>query len=231
MPTGYTAKLMESGESFEDFVMQCARAFGALVIMRDEPMNAPIPEEFKPSPYYSNSLAEHTKEWRRLASMSEKDQQSYGLDAKNKAIAMRREWLAKYQEENARIEGMRKSVVAWPPPSPDHVGLRDFMLEQLKISLHDTAYTERDLKDLINKTPARFYDEALEGEARHIKYSEEGLYKERKSNSERNLWVKQLRESLEVTVGLPTSRVERDVNEHLSNSRNLSARQSAFRSR
>ena len=36
MPTGYTHELHEGEEiSFEKFVMSCARAFGALVLMRD----------------------------------------------------------------------------------------------------------------------------------------------------------------------------------------------------
>ena len=49
MPTGYTVALYEGKDvTFEDFVMGCSRAFGALISLRDEP-NAPIPEEFKVS--------------------------------------------------------------------------------------------------------------------------------------------------------------------------------------
>jgi hypothetical protein len=36
MPTGYTEKLMEKGQTFQQFALLCARNFGALVMMRDD---------------------------------------------------------------------------------------------------------------------------------------------------------------------------------------------------
>lgn len=50
MPTGYTAAV-EDGTitEFDDFAWQCARAFGALIMMRDDPMSAPIPQKFEPT--------------------------------------------------------------------------------------------------------------------------------------------------------------------------------------
>jgi hypothetical protein len=47
MPTGYTAPIAD-GMTFEQFALGCARAFGALVTMRDEPSDAPIPERLEP---------------------------------------------------------------------------------------------------------------------------------------------------------------------------------------
>lgn len=44
MPTGYTADLMEKGMEFKPFVLQCARAFGALITMRDDSLDAPSPK-------------------------------------------------------------------------------------------------------------------------------------------------------------------------------------------
>jgi hypothetical protein len=58
MPTGYTAKLMEEGQSFPEFAMRCARNFGALIMMRDESLDVPIPEQFEPSDYYRKKLSE-----------------------------------------------------------------------------------------------------------------------------------------------------------------------------
>ena len=38
MPTGYTLDLYNGKDiTFEEFVLKCARAFGALIDMRDEP--------------------------------------------------------------------------------------------------------------------------------------------------------------------------------------------------
>jgi hypothetical protein len=50
MPTGYTAAVADGTiTEFPDFAMQCARAFGTLVLMRDEPQDAAIPEKFEPA--------------------------------------------------------------------------------------------------------------------------------------------------------------------------------------
>lgn len=57
MPTGYT-EAVQSGEvtEFRDFALRCARAMGALIMMRDDPMDAPIPDEFKPSDWNRKQL-------------------------------------------------------------------------------------------------------------------------------------------------------------------------------
>lgn len=57
MPTGYTQDLADGKDvTFEQFAMKCARAFGALIEMRDEPMDAEIPKKFTTPPYYSERL-------------------------------------------------------------------------------------------------------------------------------------------------------------------------------
>ena len=57
MPTGYTLELYDGKDiTFEEFVLKCARAFGALINMRDEPRDAPIPERFEPSYYHLKEL-------------------------------------------------------------------------------------------------------------------------------------------------------------------------------
>ena len=57
MTTGYT-DAVGKGEitEFKDYALLCARAFGACVSMRDEPLDAEIPEEFKPNDYHEKSL-------------------------------------------------------------------------------------------------------------------------------------------------------------------------------
>lgn len=55
MPTGYTADLTLD-TPFERFAMRCARAMGACVMMRDDPMDAPIPDKWEPDDYYRKRL-------------------------------------------------------------------------------------------------------------------------------------------------------------------------------
>ena len=42
MPTGYTAIIEDDPNcTFEQYLMRCARAFGATVTMRDDPLDKP----------------------------------------------------------------------------------------------------------------------------------------------------------------------------------------------
>lgn len=86
MPTGYTADLMEKGMEFKPFVLQCARAFGALITMRDDSLDAPIPEKFEPDDYHIKKLAEAIQEQKRLQSMTDDEKVSFGIQAREENI-------------------------------------------------------------------------------------------------------------------------------------------------
>lgn len=59
MPTGYTHGVQDGTVTeFRDFALICARAFGATILMRDDPMDAPIPDEFQSSTYHLDRLKE-----------------------------------------------------------------------------------------------------------------------------------------------------------------------------
>lgn len=195
MPTGYTAKLMESGETFESFAMHCARAFGALVMMRDDSMDAPIPV-FEPSPYYTKSLAEHKEKHAILESMNSKQRLEYGEAEKAARVRMLEEWLRKDTEQNGRLIKMRDIVKAWTPPTTDHQGLKDFMLEQIGTSMNDLEYINKEITQAKAKTPILYFHDALDAELRGIEYSTQHLKEEIERTNGRNEWVQKLRESL-----------------------------------
>lgn len=72
MPTGYTASVQDGKiTEFRDFAMQCARAFGATITMRDDPSDAPIPEAFEPENYNAKRLIEAQEEIARLNAMTD----------------------------------------------------------------------------------------------------------------------------------------------------------------
>ena len=59
MPTGYTAGVQDGTVTdFSEFALQCARNFGALVTMRDDPWSTPIPERFEASEYARTAVVE-----------------------------------------------------------------------------------------------------------------------------------------------------------------------------
>lgn len=64
MPTGYTNRI-QNGEitEFKDFALACARAFGALISMRDDALDAPMPAEILPdTKYHDDHIAAATLE-------------------------------------------------------------------------------------------------------------------------------------------------------------------------
>lgn len=109
------------------------------------------------------------------------------------------EELAKHKATHDRLVNMLNKVISYIPPSEDHENFKNFMVEQLESTLkHDGSYSyyEKELaklklqsaEELKEKTIARLQDD--------IKYHSEGYAKEVEGVNGRNLWIKQLRDSL-----------------------------------
>lgn len=130
MPTAYT-DAVANGASFEEFAMLCARAFGPCISMRDEPISKPIPFVIEPMPYYTEVLITTKQMLDSIKGLSAEEVDEY---AKADAQAAH----DKAVTRNAHIDGlrivygaMRERVEAWDVPSPQHVGLKQFMLSQI----------------------------------------------------------------------------------------------------
>lgn len=187
---------MESGQTFQDFVMQCARAMGACVLMRDDPMDAPIPERFEPSDYNVKRLAEAKAELARLQAMTNDEKIAFGESKKAESVASSEKWLAKEIEQNKRLEEMEAAVNKWTPPTTDHTGLKDFMLQQIGVSKNSTDYIEKSMAETRSKSPMDFYREAVASATRDIEYNAKGHREELDRANSRTEWVRQLRESI-----------------------------------
>ena len=195
MPTGYTADIgKKENVSFREFALKCSRAFGALVEMRDEPMDAPIPSEFKPSSYHKDEFAEACKvfygsvgmrndEAERLANEDYVSQlESYAEDVeKDRALAV------KYGR-------MLAKVAKWQSPSPDHDNYRNFMISQLEKSLQDDCGYEHEAPKKL--TGAEYRSNLVEEAKRDMDYHKKEFVEEVKRAKERTKWVQNLMRSL-----------------------------------
>lgn len=196
MPTGYTSDI-EKGISFRQYAMGCARAFGALITMRDDPHDAPIPEKFEPSPYYLESVAKAKARIAELEAMTAEEviaarDKEYAdlVEYNEKGIRDRKELRAKYEDILAHARG-------WVSPSPDHDEFKQFMISQIEDSIQwdcDTSYYEENQPE--KKSPAAWIADAFQRERDHLAYSEKSLAEEVARVEKRNLWVRQLREAL-----------------------------------
>lgn len=196
MPTGYTATLMESDQTFQDFVLLCARAFGACIMMRDEPMDAPIPQRFAPSRYNQERVAAANAELARLQSMTNDQKIAFGESRRSERAQCLERILKKEVEQNQRLEKMESLVKQWTPPTPDHAGLKEFMLDQLSISKHDTGYLQRSITETLEKSSMEYYAEAVKGAQRDIEYHTNEQIEEDQRAESRTAWVQQLRASI-----------------------------------
>jgi len=197
MPTGYTWKLAEKGQSFRDFALDCARAFGALITMRDEPKSTPIPKTLKPrTDYYDKELLKSKVELRSLLAMNNKEKLEYGKKKKQEKINHFQECLAKTKLQNKRLRDMESKVQRWSPPTPDHDKFKEFMLQQINVSIRDTYFEEKTIEQASKEGPLEYYAKAVIEAKQSIEYFEEARAKELARTYENNEWIEQLRESL-----------------------------------
>ena len=134
MPTGYTHGV-QKGEitTLRQYALTCARGMGALIMMRDDPFDAPIPEKLEASTKYQDErLAELRARWDEVTKLSPQECASEAGKAHVAAIRHRNEYLKRQAEERNRYESMIAQVEAW---ETDAEGIKPFMLEQLTSSI------------------------------------------------------------------------------------------------
>ena len=196
MPTGYTAAIAD-GIDFNQFAMQCARAMGACVTMRDAPLDAPIPERFEPSNYHLLKLEELRCEMERLRTMSPAEADVCAQQAYSDASAKNAEAIERCRSLRSKYEAMLDSVNAWSPPTPEHVGLKDFMVQQLLESIKFDCGEDYYIRHaLTQKTGEQWLADRVASVEKDLAYHTDEHAKEVQRAAARTAWVSALRDSL-----------------------------------
>lgn len=198
MPTGYTAAVSDGKvTTLRQFAMDCARAMGACIMLRDEPGGGDrIPEKFEPSDYHAKALAAAHAELDRLRAMSD-DEASQEASAEHvKKDADEARYAANRSETRDRYERMAALVRAWEPPTKDHVGLKSFMLRQLLESVEfDCAEYPR--PQVVRLSGRQWRELKIERAEKDIAYHAKEHEAEVRRATERTEWVRALRASLQ----------------------------------
>lgn len=197
MPTGLTWDL-KPDSTLNEFAWRCARQFGALVTMRDEPDNAPIPLKFEPGWYYTQSLKEAEERLRELEKMSvgqaaREAEKEYRMDQ-----ASAEEMLASAARQRAIYESMLEKVRAWQPPTPGHEGLKKLMVRELEESIDfdgSTKYAES-LKAKPEKDGRMWLLDAVARARSAVESAKESVAGEAERAAERTAWVQALAKSV-----------------------------------
>jgi len=200
MPTGYT-DCIKDDISLHDFIMQCSRAMGALIMMRDEPTGTPIPERFEPSDYHPKKLLEIEKELAQLKSVDATEAEAKATDEYNSAVTDNEKYLRENIALKDKYSKMLSAVKSWEPPTQDHAGLKSFMREQIESSIKFDCSTDYyDKQTFAKLTGQQWKEKRLKALMKDLSYHSHENGEEVSRTESRNLWIKQLRESLPINT-------------------------------
>lgn len=204
MPTGYTAGIID-GEitTFEQFATQCSRAFGATIHMRDNPLDSPY-EPRTPSEYYVNSLQSQREKLEETKTMTDEAIVQDFENLLNDSLKYHERELEKTKVNLGRLNSIMESAKSWVPPTEDHEGVRDYMIDQLEITIKadgDPSYhvnkivqAKKELEEGID--PKVYREEKIKEIEDRISYYGVEVQKELERCKQSNDWMDKFLESI-----------------------------------
>lgn len=201
MPTAFTAMIGEENATFNEFVWACARGFGALLCMRDDRGDSPIPLKLESNGYYESALQNAKTELEELQAKPDSYFESLSVkEAVDSPLELQHREL-KRQELLKKYESALKDVVEWQVPSQEHVKLKEFMLNQLKESItYDCVLQRVKSKDEpVTLSASDIKAMRVKSARSSVQYYERLVKENVESIDGCNLWLKGLQDS----VGLP----------------------------
>jgi hypothetical protein len=204
MPTGYTAGIIDGKiTTFEQFATQCSRAFGATIHMRDNPLDSPY-EPRTPSEYYVNSLQSQREKLEEMKTMTDEAIVQDFENLLNDSLKYHERELEKTKVNLGRLNSIMESAKSWVPPTEDHEGVRDYMIDQLEITIKadgDPSYhvnkivqAKKELEEGID--PKVYREEKIKEIEDRISYYEGEVQKELERCKQSNDWMDKFLESI-----------------------------------
>jgi len=194
MPTGYTAAIKD-GITFKEYALSCARAFGALVSMRDEPSNATIPDSFEISSYYQTAYDDARKALDDLSALEYEEVATKYEAYYTKSVADYEAIKLNKQDLEVKYLRMLADVKEYAVPSDEHKEFKKFMIDQIVQSIDwDCDMKYYDIPKRVE--PLDWWSEQMLYLKRAVENRSNSLDEEIERVNKRNLWIKQLKESL-----------------------------------
>ena len=193
MPTGYTYRI-EEGCTFEEYVWRCARGMGACIDMRDESMDANIPDEFPVDDHHMKKIWELEEELYDLDRMTDLEIQNTIDQETSQVIESNKLRLREHADKILKYREMREKVATWNPPTPDHVDFKNFMLSQIDDSIKWES--EPYQSNLPIQNPSVYRQNKRSSITDEIQYHEKEYREDLERTNSRNEWIRQLRNSV-----------------------------------
>lgn len=196
MPTGYTAKVGDGTVTeFAEYAIQCARNFGALILMRDDPMDAEIPESFEPDNYYRDRVIKLKDELRDVEAMTPEECELAAATEFSNAIEYRTKSIEKYRAIRKRYEAMLDKARRFRPPTADHENFAKFIVEQLEESIKWDCH-EDDVDMPRRMSGVEWKESRLSVLKDSLGRAIESHEEEVKRTKDRNEWIRRLRDAI-----------------------------------
>lgn len=196
MPTGYTADIKD-GIDFKTYAMNCARAFGACLDLRDEPGGGDrIPDTFEPSDYHAKAGQKAREDLATLLAMTPEQRERIAAKAWDDAETARLMRLEDERKQREAYEAMLAKVNAWTPPTPEHAGLHEFMRTQIEQSIDFDCGGNYGTTPTPRLTGEQWAAQEAARLNRDIAYHEKEHAGEVARAASRTSWVRELRASL-----------------------------------
>lgn len=197
MPTGYTSNI-GNDQTFEDFLLGCARAFGACLHQRDD-ASGEKPKLRTVDDHYNERILEAAAELGAFVTMNRQQRETTGQELKDEAIEHAQKRFNEKVLLKNKYDAMLQQVYQWNPPTQDHANLKQFMIDQINESVKfdcDMTYALKDLQDTQSKTPEHYHADRVKALEWDVKYYTEESEKEAKRVEEANRWISALYDSL-----------------------------------
>lgn len=198
MPTAYS-NLIQEGATFQEYALACARNFGALVEMRDDPMDAPIPDSFPVSSYGQECLARALEEKEKYDFYTNEDWIAQFQEYKKKQFEYAEKTILQKLETREKYEKMLEKVRKYVPPTEDHVNYAQFLESQIVESIEWDCrmdYYEDLILELKFQHWREYKEEMIEGNLGDIERAEKYLEGDKDRGEDRSDWIRQLKESV-----------------------------------
>lgn len=197
MPTGYTEGVCTGRiSSFYDYAMGCARAFGALIMMKEEPSGTPIPDRFEPSDYHQKKIAETEKELAEVLALSYEECEKRAIDEYSAAIGSQNNRLEENDRKLARYNAMLSEAKKYTPPTAEHEGFAEFLVKQIEDSIKWDDISDY-IEEPVLLSREEWKDEKIKVLHHELDYHRRMHDEEVQMTEGRNEWIRNLKESLE----------------------------------
>jgi hypothetical protein len=152
MPTGYTQMIIDGKvKSPKDFLHLCLRNFGVCLCMRDDEFK--VEEDYTPKimkftqqsiDYHKNALQSAEEHLKQIQQLTEDQLYQKYVKENTKSREYYEEKLKEAHSINEKYNNFSIAIGKWDC-SPEYENIKNFALEQLRISYDSTEYLEEQL--------------------------------------------------------------------------------------